>query len=175
MGALYQAGTHPEIVVDLGAPQKCAAFRMHILGYPVWDALKGEVKDQVEVFTSLDGKEFKSAGSFDFNLRWTELPVNFMWPDYEGLQAYNFLLPLTVPVEARYVKYSLTPQRSMGVTQVQVLDGFKFEPFDLKLALPDPASNGKAPPKADLSPSAKQWKDGELPTTIGQPVKRSER
>lgn len=34
------------------------------------------------------------------------------------------------------------------------------------------ASNGKAPPKADVSPNAKKWKDGERPTTIGQPLLR---
>ena len=172
VGVLYNAGTAPEIIVDLGTPQKCAAFRIHILGYPIWDALNGEVKDQTEVLTSLDGQSFKSVGFFDFNLHWKDLPVNFMWPDYEGLQAYNFFLPMTTPVEARYVKYKLTPKRMMGVTQVQVLDSFKLEPFALKVALPDPASNGKPSPKADLSPNAKKWKEGELPTTIGQPLKK---
>ena len=172
LGVVYNTGTAPEIIVDLGTPQKCAAFRIHILGYPIWDALNGEVKDQTEVLTSLDGQSFKSAGFFDFNLHWKDLPVNFMWPDYEGLQAYNFFLPMTTPVEARYVKYKLTPKRMMGVTQVQVLDSFKLEPFALKVALPDPASNGKPSPKADLSPNAKKWKEGELPTTIGQPLKK---
>ena len=163
LGVVYNTGTAPEIVVDLGAPQKCAAFRIHVLGYPWWDALNGEVKDQTEVLTSLDGQSFKSAGFFDFNLHWKDLPLNFMWPDYEGLQAYNFFLPMATPVEARYVKYKLTPKRMMGVTQVQVLDSFKLEPFALKVALPDPASNGKPSPKADLSPNAKKWKEGELP------------
>ena len=172
LGVVYNTGTAPEIIVDLGTPQKCAAFRIHILGYPIWDALNGEVKDQTEVLTSLDGQSFKSVGFFDFNLHWKDLPVNFMWPDYEGLQAYNFFLPMTTPVEARYVKYKLTPKRMMGVTQVQVLDSFKLEPFALKVALPDPASNGKPSPKADLSPNAKKWKEGELPTTIGQPLKK---
>ena len=167
-GVLYNKGTHPEIVVDLGAVQKCAAFRIHTLGYPWLDAAKGEVKDQVEVLTSLDGKDFKSAGFFDFNLRWKDLPVNFMWPDTEVLYAHNFFFPAATPIDARYVKFSITPMRMMGVTQVQVLDGFKYEPYDLRLAMPDPASNGKAPPKADVSPNAKKWKDSELPNTIGQ-------
>jgi len=171
--ALYNPGTQPEIVVDLGAPQKCAAFRIHILGYPAQDALKGEIKDQTEVFTSLDGKTFTSVGSFNFNLRWKDLPVNFMWPDIDVLNAYNFFLPMAAPVEARYVKYKLTPSRSMGVTQVQVLDSFNVTPFDLKLAMPDPASDGKAAPKSDVSPNVKKWKPEELPTTIGQPLKRS--
>jgi hypothetical protein len=44
-GPLYDKGTKPEIVVDLGAPQKAAAFRIHIHGYPYQDALKGQLKD----------------------------------------------------------------------------------------------------------------------------------
>ena len=56
------------------------------------------------------------------------------------------------------------------VMEVQVLGGFEFKAFDMKLALPDAAQNGKAPPKPDMSPNAKQWKEGELPTTIGVPL-----
>ena len=136
-GLLWGEGTKPEIVVDLGEAQKCAAFRIHIEGYPQPDALKGEIKDQAEVLTSLDGKEFKSVGFFDFNLRWKNLPVNDFWVFPDKLTGYNFLLAAPAPVTARYVKYKLTPARAFGVTEVQVLDSYKFEPFDLKLALPD--------------------------------------
>ena len=62
-----------------------------------------------------------------------------------------------------------------GLYEVQVLDSYKFEPFDLKVALPDPAGNGKAPPNAGLSPNARKWKEGELPTTIGNPLTPQER
>jgi hypothetical protein len=170
-GPMWNAHTEPEIVVDLGEAQKCAAFRIHTLGYPWWDAIKGENKDKCEILTSIDGKEYTSQGLVDFNLYWKNLPVNFMYPDDETLCGYNFVLPLAQAVEARYVKYKLTPARSMEVTEVQVLDSYKVEPFDLRIALPDPADNGKAPPAPDLSPNAKKWADSELPTTIGKALK----
>ena len=156
----------PEIVVDLGEPKKCAAFRIHMQAYPEWDDMKGENKDKVEVQVSNDGKEFTSVGNLEMNLRWKDLPENFMWPDREVIAAHNYFLPMAAPVEARYVKYKLSSPRGMNVSEVQVLESFKFEPFDLRIALPDPASNGKAPFKADISPNAKKWAAGELPKGI---------
>jgi hypothetical protein len=129
-GPLYDK-TNPEIVVDLGSPQKAAAFRIHIHGYPFQDALRGQVKDACEVLVSNDGKDFKSVGNFDFKLRWKDLPVNFMWPDEETLGAYNHVLQLKEPVEARYVKYAVKSSRKMVITEVQVLDGVETRPFDL--------------------------------------------
>jgi hypothetical protein len=96
-----------------------------------------------------------------------------MWNDEETFNGHNHMLPLSQPIEARYVKYKVTPARTLVVTEVQALDGFEFKPFDLRIALPDPAQNGKAPPNAGKSPNAKQWKEGELPTTIGKPLVRS--
>jgi hypothetical protein len=137
-GPIWKTGTNPEIVVDLGEPTRAAAFRMHIHGYPAQDAIKGQVKDAVEVLVSSDGKEFTSAGKFDFNLRWKDVPVNYMWSDEETFAAHNHTLVLAQPVEARYVKFALKPSRMMCVTEVQVLDSIKSEPFDLKIALPAP-------------------------------------
>ncbi len=134
-GPLYDK-TSPQIVVDLGTPAKAAAFRIHIHGYPFQDALKAQVKDECEVLVSNDNKDFKSVGKFDFNLRWKDLPVNFMWPDEETLGAYNHLLALKQPIEARYVKFAVKSSRKMVISEVQVLDGVKSEPFDLKIALP---------------------------------------
>jgi hypothetical protein len=162
-GAIWSPNTKPEITVDLGSPQNCAAFRIHILGYPSWDAVKGEIEDNVDVLTSVDGKNYQPVGSFNFKLFKKDIPLNFMMPDTEALHAYNFVLPLATPVEARYVKYRLKPQRMMGVTEVQVLDNYKLTPFSLNIALPDPSTNGKAPPKPDISPNAKQFARGELP------------
>jgi hypothetical protein len=144
------------------------------LGYEFWDAMKGENKDKVEVLTSTDGKDYSSAGFFDFNLYWKDIPVNFMYPDDETFCAHNFFMAAKAPVEARYVKYKITSPRYIGVTEVQALDSYEFKPFDLKIALPDPASNGKAPPKADLSPNARKWAEGEAPTTIGKEFQREE-
>ncbi|MEA2735638.1 MAG: hypothetical protein QOE14_2089, partial [Humisphaera sp.] len=54
-GPLWAKNTSPEITVDLGASQQAAAFRIHIHGYPAQDAMKGKVKDEVEVLVSDDG------------------------------------------------------------------------------------------------------------------------
>jgi hypothetical protein len=41
------------------------------------------------------------------------------------------------PVEARYVRFKVTPERALTVSEVQVLDFIRYEPFDLRIALPD--------------------------------------
>ncbi|MGB7159101.1 MAG: hypothetical protein WBD40_13615 [Tepidisphaeraceae bacterium] len=135
-GPLWNKNAKPEITVDLGESKKAAAFRIHIHGYPGQDAMKGKVKDEVEVLVSGDGKEFKPAGKFDFNLRWKDVPVNYMWTDEELFVAHNHTLALDAPVDARFVRFAVKPSRMMVVTEVQVLDGVKSEPFDLKIALP---------------------------------------
>jgi hypothetical protein len=134
---LWNKGQKPEITVDLGEQQKCGAFRIQLgAGYPWWDAVKGQFKDKVEVLTSTDGKEFTSRGFFDLNLRWKDLPVNHFWPDEEVIAGHNFELIPAAPVEARYVRYKLTPERSLTVSEVEVLDFIRYEPFDLRVALP---------------------------------------
>jgi len=132
------------MTIDLGQSNSIAAVRAHIHGYPDADAMKGKVKDKIEVLTSADGTQFVSQGLFDFNLRWKDLPVNYMWNDEETFGAYNHLLMLPEPVEARYVKFKIAPARKLGLTELQVLDGVKFTPFDLKIALPTAASHGTA-------------------------------
>ena len=136
--ALWNQGQKPEIVVDLGAPQSCGAFRIQLgAGWPWWDALKGQFKDKVEVLTSMDGKDYTSRGLFDLNLRWKDLPVNHFWPDDEAIGGHNFELIAPKPVEARYVKFKVSPQRALTVSEVEVLDFIRYEPFDLRVALPD--------------------------------------
>jgi len=136
-GAIYDAKQKPEITVDLGKPEKCGAFRIHGGGYPWWDAMRGEVKDKVEVLTSTDNKEYASQGFFNFNLRWKDIPANYMWTDEESFCAHNDELILAKPVEARYVKFKITPARFTSISEVQVLDSIGYEPFDMKIALPD--------------------------------------
>jgi hypothetical protein len=134
----WNKGQHPEITVDLGEPQQCGAFRIQLgAGYPWWDALKGQFKDKVEVLTSSDGKAFESRGFFNLNLRWKDLPANHIWPDEEVIAAHNFELIPPAPVTARYVRYKVTPERALTVSEVEVLDFIRYEPFDLRLALPD--------------------------------------
>ena len=134
----WNKGQNPDITVDLGSNERCGAFRIQLgAGWPWWDALKGEVKDQVELLTSTDGQNFESRGSFDFNLRWKDCPANYFWPDDETLGAHLFELVLPAPVDARQVRFRLTPARTVTVSEVEVLDFIRFKPFDLRLALPD--------------------------------------
>jgi len=136
-GAIWSNPKEPVITVDLGETRSCGAFRIQVGGYPWWDATAGEVKDKVEVLTSTDGREYKSAGFVNFRLRWKDIPVNYLWPQDERNCGYNFPLVLEKPVEARYVQFRLTPARIMSVSEVQALDFIRYEPFDLKVALPD--------------------------------------
>ena len=134
----WNQGEDPEIAVDLGQPETCGAFRIQVgAGWPWWDALKGEIKDQVEVLTSLDGVNYQSCGFVDFDLRWKDLPVNHFWPDDETLCAHLFELVLPKPLEARYVQFRIKPARTLTVSEVEVLDFIRYEPFDLRLAMPD--------------------------------------
>jgi hypothetical protein len=136
-GALWNQGEKPVVTVDLGKVERCGAFAIQTGGWPFWDALEGEVKDKIEVLTSVDGNQYASQGRFDFNLRWKDIPANHAWPDEEALRGPNYLLIPARPVEARYVRFDITPARFLSVSEVQVLDFVKYEPFDLKLALPD--------------------------------------
>ncbi|HUV39273.1 MAG TPA: discoidin domain-containing protein, partial [Planctomycetota bacterium] len=135
---IWNRGSNPEITVDLGKTEKCGAFRIQLGGYPWWDAVKGEVKDKVEVLVSDDGNEFKSVGFFNLNLRWKDIPANFAFNDDETFCGHNYEMIPEKPVEARYVRYVVTPERGgVTVSEVQVLDFIRYEPFDLRIALPD--------------------------------------
>jgi hypothetical protein len=136
-GAVWKGGTNPVITLDLGEVKPCAALGMNFHGYPWWDALKGEVKDAVEVLVSKDGKEYTSVGLLDTHLRWKDLPVNHMWPDHERIEGATFRVVPPRPVEARYVQYKVTSRRIFCATELEVLDSIRSEPFDLRVALPD--------------------------------------
>jgi hypothetical protein len=107
-----------------------------ISGWPWWDALKGEIQDEVEVFTSEDGDRYVSHGRFDFNLWRKDIPINHMLPDEETAKGFNFTKLLPTPVSARFVRFQVTPRRAVGISEVQALDFVKYEPFDLRVALP---------------------------------------
>jgi hypothetical protein len=149
--ALYKPGAEPVITVDLGKRQKCGAFRIQVAGGPFWDALKGEVKDKIEVLTSNDNKQFTSQGFFNMNQRWKDFPANYMWPDDETCKGHNFELVPPNPVEAQYVQFKVKCARRTSVSEVQVLEFIKYEPFDLKIALPD----GKD--RSDVSKYNPKW------------------
>jgi hypothetical protein len=125
------------ITVDLEKPEKCGGFRIHVHGHPYYDALQGEMPHQVEVLTSQDNQHFTSRGSFNLKLHWKDLPANYMWPDSEQLHGCMFDLRLPQPVEARYVQFKINSPSSVAVTEVQALDKITYEPFDLRIALPN--------------------------------------
>ncbi|UCD58828.1 MAG: hypothetical protein JSV16_06895, partial [Candidatus Hydrogenedentota bacterium] len=134
----WDKGDDPIIDVDLGQAKRCGAFRIHLsAGWPWWDAMKGEVKDKVEVLISLDGREFSSQGFFDLNLRWKDIPINHMMPDDETATGFTYNLVLRQPVEARHVRFKITAERTLTVSEVQVLDRIAYRAFDLRIALPD--------------------------------------
>ena len=134
---LWDKGQTPEITVDLGEIRRCGAFRIHLgAGFPWWDALKGEVQDQVQLLTSHDGKEFVAQGDFNLNLWRKDIPINHMLPDDETAQAFPFEWIPAKPLEARFVRYRLAAARAVTVSEVQVFDWVKHEPFDIRIALP---------------------------------------
>jgi len=136
-GALWSKGKNPVITLDLGKTTSCAAFGMNFHGYPWWDALKGAVRDKVEVLVSTDGEQYTSLGFLKTDLRWKDLPVNHMWPDHEVIQGATLQLIPTRRVEARYVEYRVTHERFFCATELEVLDAIRSEPFDLRIALPE--------------------------------------
>ena len=143
-GLCWNKGQNPVVTVDLGEIQMCGAFRIQLsAGWPWWDALKGEVKDKVEVLTSDDGQTFQSQGFFNLNLRGKDLPANYFGPDDESLTGPLFEhIPATPPV-ARYVQFKITAERTLTVSEVEVLNFIRYHPFDLRLALPDDPVAGR--------------------------------
>jgi len=132
-----QKSGRPTITVDMEKPQKLGVFRIHLTaGWPWWDALQGEVKDEVEVFSSLDGETYTSHGKFKMDLRRKDIPINHLLPDEETARAWNFEKILDRPVRARYVRFEITPKRILGVTEVQAFDRIDYKPFDLRIMLP---------------------------------------
>jgi hypothetical protein len=136
-GAIWAAGKNPRLTLDLGSAQRCASFGLNVHGYPWWDALHGEIKDAVEVWTSPDGKQYTRLGNLQMNLRRKDIPVNFMLPDSEELTGATLRLVPPAPVETRFVEFRVANRRHFCVTEIEVLDSLELKPFDLRIALPD--------------------------------------
>jgi hypothetical protein len=141
-GALWNAKKNPVITVDLGAPALCASFGLNFHGYKWWDALKGQVKDKVEVLISDDGKNYTSVGFLKTDLRNKDIPVNFMLPDNEQLTGATFRFVPPKPVQPRFVQYKVTSDRMFCATEIEILNEFNLRPFDLRIALSDEAPTG---------------------------------
>ena len=95
------------------------------------------MKDKVELLTSTDDNNYTSQDFFPMNMRWKDIPVNHMMPDDETATGFTYGLVPPEPVRARYVRFKITPERTLTVSEVQVLDFIKTKPFDLRIALPD--------------------------------------
>jgi hypothetical protein len=135
-GQCWNSGQDVNIQVDLAAARTVAAIRAHLFGYPFWDALKGQVQDRVEVLTSRDGLAFVSQGLLQTSLWKKEVPINHMLQDDEKATGWNFERKLASPVSARYVRYHVTPKRTLCASELQVLDRVDYTPFDMRIALP---------------------------------------
>jgi hypothetical protein len=136
-GALWKDKTNPIITVDLGKPVTCASFGLNLHGYPWHDALKGKITDKVEVLVSNDGKDFTPVGFLKTDLFQKDIPMNFMLPDNEELTGGTFRCIPEKPMPARYVQFKVTNNRVFVATEIEVLDAIRFDPFDLRIALPD--------------------------------------
>lgn len=173
-GAIWGANKNPVITLDLGAPVSCASFGMNFHGYEWHDALKGQIKDKVEVLTSNDGKDYTSLGFLKTDLRNKDIPVNFMMPDDETLTGGTFRLIPDKPVQARYVQYKVTSKRNFDATELEVLDAIKLASFDLRVALPDERTPGSGVKPRAISASGRpisvEQAAKNLAHPLGEPV-----
>ena len=160
-----------KLTIDLGSSQSCGAFRTQMHGWPWNDAIIGQVTDIVEVWTSTNGTTFAFAGTFNFKMRWKDLPANYMWNDEETFKAPNYELILTSPVTARYVQFRVTPVRGyLAMSEIQVLDNMTYTPFDLKLAPPPGFAGGAGGGAAAKAPAAKSSSKKLVPSRSVSPV-----
>ncbi|HUS74077.1 MAG TPA: hypothetical protein VMY06_13540 [Sedimentisphaerales bacterium] len=60
-----------------------------------------------------------------------------MMPDDETATGFTYDLVPKKPVEARYIRFKVTAERTLTVSEVHVLDWIRHTPFDLRIALPD--------------------------------------
>jgi len=136
-GHLWRPGANPTITLDLGAESRCAAFGLNFLD--MGDLLRNNLalRTKIEVEVSFDGANYRSLGLVNTRLRMKDLPVNWMAPDDESFGAYSFYLIPPAPVTARYVRYRVNSPGFFCCTELFALDSIKYEPFDLRIALPD--------------------------------------
>jgi hypothetical protein len=166
-GQCWTSGSTVDLQLDLGQPRAVGAIRAHLLGYPAWDAFKGEVQDQVELLTSIDGVSFTSHGMLPTSLWRKDLPVNYMLQDDEKGTAWNFEKLLAAPVSARYVRYRMTPRRHLCATELQVLDRIDYDAFDLRIALPDSDTEVTVPALVGLTEDAARVAIAGAGLTVG--------
>jgi hypothetical protein len=136
-GNLWKPDTNPVITLDLGAESRVAAFGLNFLD--MGDLLRNNLarRTKIEVEVSSDGRTYRPLGLVNTKLRMKDIPVNWMAPDDESFGAYSFFLIPATPVTARYVRYRVTSPGFFCCTELLALDSIRYEPFDLRIALPD--------------------------------------
>ena len=169
-GAIWGPNKNPVITLDLGAPTRAASFGMNFHGYQWHDALKGQVKDKVEVLVSNDGQNYNSLGFLHTDLRRKDIPINFMLPDDESLSGTTFRLIPAKPVETRYVQYKVTSKRNFDATELEVLDSIDYKPYDLRLALPDEGTPGNGVQPKVLSAAGRPIAAEQAAKNAAKPV-----
>ena len=89
-----------------------------------WDVIKYVTVDQVPAGTR--------AAQFKYTFASTDPE-----PNTTGLFNVRMEADYAPPVEARYVEFKVSTPRATAITEVQALDCIKYEPFDLRIALPE--------------------------------------
>lgn len=85
---------------------------------------------------STDAVQYASQESFTLNLWQKDILVNHMLPDDETAAGFTYTLAPRISTKARYIQFKITPKRTLTVSEVQVFDSIRYEPCDLRIALP---------------------------------------
>ena len=60
-----------------------------------------------------------------------------MMPDDETATGYAYDLIPAKAADARFVRFKVTPERTLTISEVQALEEIRSKPFDLRIALPE--------------------------------------
>jgi len=71
-------------------------------------------------------------------LRWTILPINYMWTDEETHDQRHFQVRAASTRDGSFTSSTESAMRALSIApESKVLDAITFEPCDPRLALPD--------------------------------------
>ena len=73
----------------------------------------------------------------DMTIRLKDVPFNYMLPDDESFGGWCFYLLSEKPMSARYVRYKVQHPDFFCPSELLVREFIRYDPFDLKIALPD--------------------------------------
>ncbi len=143
---VWEPGEPVTVTVDLGRVRTVGAARVSAV-QPNPSVLYPAV---MAVETSADGKAFAAAGQASWDDCLHPPGDQMMWsgfdsPVYEqlpagGMISYRFPVLFAKPVEARYVRFKLSPptdpKAAIGLYEVDVWDKIEKQPWDERLVLP---------------------------------------